>query len=262
MGRAVAGERSVIAGSALLLSPTRKTVGARAGLRRSAANHKKVPRPSTWVLVWLPERRPKLKSITTLAVVGAVTLAFGGTVAASTTSTSTDVTTLANAEAHYTSVLRAYASTSVWLSEYKTALAVVTADQAKVSADLAGSTTSPATGPAYVFTGQSGAIEATTRPFNLRAGLRNWSVNWSLSSCLSGIGNEFSVNIAAGPYGTNMDAPFSPPGINLLNLPAAPLPAARSHGTQVFATNPGSSSAGTFHFVVSSTCDFTMDLYV
>ena len=130
-----------------------------------------------------------------------------------------------------------------------------------MSADLGGNTTRPG-GPAYVLTGQAGAIEATTRPFTLRAGLPNWSVNWSLSNCAPDDPiNDFSANIAAGAYGTNTEVPFSPFGINLLSLPASPLPAARSHGTQVFATDPGSSSQGTFHFVVSSTCDWTMGIY-
>lgn len=136
---------------------------------------------------------------------------------------------------------------------------------AKLKADLnppKHTTTPPAEAPAYVFSGAAGAIEATTQPFVLRAGLPNWSVNWSLSGCeTGGIGNEFSATLAAGPYGTNGTDAFSPVGVELLSLPSGPLPASQSQGTQVFATTPGTPSAGTFHFVVSATCNWRLRVY-
>lgn len=134
-----------------------------------------------------------------VAIVSTATLALGGSLMTSATTTSTDVTALAKAEGHYTSILRAYANTPAWLAKYRAALTVATADQAKVTADLGGKAAGPSGGPAFVFSGQSGAIKATTRPFGLHASLPNWS----LSNCMSGApSDDFSAVIAAGAYGT------------------------------------------------------------
>lgn len=167
----------------------------------------------------------------------------GTTTAASATRVERDLRALSEAVGYETSLLRSghfSRANSKLLAKVKAAAAAVTADQAKLDADLAltAAIITPGPKPLVTFTGNG---NENLPGFTVPSTAKSWSLDWWVSAC-QGFAFDVIINgsTEAGDVGPS---------------PVGPNDQKSAHGSDVY------TDTGSFEFQVISNCYWTLKVY-
>lgn len=187
--------------------------------------------------------------VTALLVVASVVGTTGTIATASATPTASatrverDLRALSQAVSYETSLLRGghfSRADSKLLAKVKAAAAAVTADQAKLDADLAltAATTTPGPKPLVTFTGNG---SENLPGFTVPSTAKSWGLDWWVSAC-QGFSFDVVINgsTEAGDVGPS---------------PVGPNDQKSAHGSDVY------TDTGSFEFQVISNCYWTLKVY-